>query len=899
VFDNEGNIKWHPSMQHRGSKAAGGIQGVAAADGRVHLVADSIPVGSELAVFLHEMGAHIGFDQILNGADRVWLSGRINAWAKEKGTVRGEAARAAIKRAEAGSTEATLADETIAYMVEELVTRGVKPEGMNQESTWLRRVFKALRNALDKLKIRSDTFSDQDLVDMAFGAAKIAMRGGKRGTSTAARMSKATPTDAGKAAIKAAQAMGHSIPVTSSTARFNAAVTSIKNTVTPTAKTGLDAYAATFGDKQETRFLNASAALNNAIRRRLASTPAGSKALIGTMLRVSDAQALHSNAVAADFVVHGGIRYDDAVHKFEVFDAKDNFVAMHGLLAAVAKKHGLTDTEAGMAFNAATEARRMDELNKWKASRTADIAALEATAKGMKGTKVADMRKRDLLRKTAKVMQKAVDSKLVHLTDAQIAHGLSIFESMPELAGVVASWESIRDTTVKLMADTGVYSKEQAEDYMSSVGYVPFFREEQLATFEGPKEFLRGMQVARDHKFKGSSAPLNDVMDNMARFVQYAVSRAVINQRGVAIIDTTMDVMPDGFVTRSDANAPNVVRVLRNGVPAYYSFSDPWFVQAFTGLDAAAIPAIKMVSWFSNLLRKNIVLNPLFGLSQVPQDALAAIFTSGLAPQYALQIPFRAVKEFVATWANASRTHNELKHYSAVGVRDYSAAVARNDAERLAGMKKLGALGKIVAGLEKFSMASDNAVRQAVYEAAVAQGKPKAEALELAFNLIHFKRKGSSAKLAWASGTIPFMNAYISATDVAIKTLTGRGISPGDRKQHLATLAQSTAVVMVLSMFYAMANADDEDYLAKDRLIRDRLLMIPGSGGLAIPMRMDVFSLPKIFTEHMYLLLTDKAQEDPAALRKSMWNALSNAVRSEEHTSNSSHITRSRMPSSA
>jgi len=48
------------------------------------------------------------------------------------------------------------------------------------------------------------------------------------------------------------------------------------------------------------------------------------------------------------------------------------------------------------------------------------------------------------------------------------------------------------------------------------------------------------------------------------------------------------------------------------------------------------------------------------------------------------------------------------------------------------------------------------------------------------------------------------------------------------------------------------------------------LLMIPGTGGLSIPLRADLFSIPKIVTEHMYLLLTDKGYEDGRKFRDSM-----------------------------
>ena len=138
-------------------------------------------------------------------------------------------------------------------------------------------------------------------------------------------------------------------------------------------------------------------------------------------------------------------------------------------------------------------------------------------------------------------------------------------------------------------------------------------------------------------------------------------------------------------------------------------------------------------------------------------------------------------------------------------------------------------------------------MRQAVYEATQAAGKSDAEAMEKAFQVINFRNRGTSKSLALAGQVIPFFNAYLAAQHVAYKTITGVGISPEDRNAALQTLAATTASVMTMALIYAMMNADDEDYLNKPAAVRDRLLMIPGTGGVSIPLRMDLFTLPKVW----------------------------------------------------
>jgi hypothetical protein len=179
--------------------------------------------------------------------------------------------------------------------------------------------------------------------------------------------------------------------------------------------------------------------------------------------------------------------------------------------------------------------------------------------------------------------------------------------------------------------------------------------------------------------------------------------------------------------------------------------------------------------------------------------------------------------------------------------------------------------------LDKISMASDNAVRQAVYSAALKSGLSPAEGLEKAFEVINFRTRGSNQLLIAVGQTVPFFNAYLAAQHVAIKTITGRGISPQDRRSALETLAATTASIMALSLIYTMANANDEDYLKKSSTVRDRLLMIPGTG-MSIPIRTDIFSIPKILTEHMYLLLTNNGTEDGRKFRDSMAAAAGNSI---------------------
>jgi hypothetical protein len=654
-------------------------------------------------------------------------------------------------------------------------------------------------------------------------------------------------------------------------------------------------------DQAETWTFSSDAALNNATKRLIKETTKSEQEKMGILLSISSSQAVHPDALANLFIRYGGLNYDPSIYKYVAVDKKDNFVSLVQGIDTIGAKYGLTKQQAERVSHTAFEAKRLSSIARFNRALKVEIDDLRDMART-----ASDPTARDLASK--EVRRKVKDFKFVHMTDEQIQRGLDLFKTIPELNALVDTWQGIRENSRKELVESGLWSEQEAEGLLSNMDYVPFYREDQLEKGKGPKEFLRNLQVqAKEKKLKGSDKPVADIFDNMARWTQYAVKRSVMNRLALAKIDAAVE-MKIAKKVEKQTQGDNSVRVWRNGKAEYYSLDDPLFMDAFTGLESVAIPSLKYFAKLSNLLRQSVVLYPLFSVSQVPQDAFAAMFSSGLKTRFALTIPARAVKEFIKTLFKSSQTHKELERIGVVGIRDFTAAIAREDAEIYAGLKaRPGVLNKVKSALEHIAMASDNAVRQAVYEASIAQGESsskaiyeasiakgasraeatykastaqklsRAEALEKAFNIINFRNRGSSKELAAMGQVIPFFNAYLAAQHVAYRTISGVGISPTERKAALGTLAATTASVMTLSLIYAMLIGDDEDYLNKPSVMRDRLFMIPGTG-LSIPIRSDIFSIPKIITEHMYMLMTDNGASDGRKFRDSMKAALGNAL---------------------
>lgn len=177
-----------------------GTQGYVTRDGRAFFVADNIRPGNELAVVLHEIGAHLGIENILTDTQYESLVRKIFNWAQsDADTQETRIARAAIRRVAQANiiNEADLSPEVIAYFVEEAVKAGVDPTARNLRSElgrWLNTLMNALKAALKKLNlINADTLTAQDVVDLAYGAANLELRS-ETTTETEARFSRAEPT---------------------------------------------------------------------------------------------------------------------------------------------------------------------------------------------------------------------------------------------------------------------------------------------------------------------------------------------------------------------------------------------------------------------------------------------------------------------------------------------------------------------------------------------------------------------------------------------------------------------------------------------------------------------------------------------------------------------------------
>jgi hypothetical protein len=158
-------------------------------DGTAYLIANRISKGEGRSKFMHEVGAHLGLENLLPRGLYRNLTSQLAKWAKANdGSLEATiAARAQQRVAAAQTKERDKPAELLAYFVEEAMLAGVDPTAAGSQTSpladWFRTLWAAFKIALRKLGFKPESLNTQDVINLAFGAARLEMNGTWHGTA--------------------------------------------------------------------------------------------------------------------------------------------------------------------------------------------------------------------------------------------------------------------------------------------------------------------------------------------------------------------------------------------------------------------------------------------------------------------------------------------------------------------------------------------------------------------------------------------------------------------------------------------------------------------------------------------------------------------------------------------
>jgi hypothetical protein len=605
--------------------------------------------------------------------------------------------------------------------------------------------------------------------------------------------------------------------------------------------------------------------------------------------RIMGTQATQRATLALEMMKAGSWNYDAKKAWYDTkLDPKVNMDMYDAQIPLLAERLGVDKETARTYIDEALEASRLNEFFENQKRLKIEIAQSEKIKVGLEAikdrTKTEDRElesERFILRKLKKDLDR-YEKKAMHRTPENVAAGIEHLK-YPEVQKAVAIWQEMRKRTIKEMVDSGLLTEEKAEDWLDEAAYVPFFRDLDLSTEKITQQqiFSKGLRESTAPlraKQVGSMEKLISPSENIRQWMSWALASSVSNRQVNNMIQQYKAFLPKDIQEGNDPKKSSFA-VMENGEEKYYNVADADIAQAFMREATMIIPLLAQFKGLSNFGRKAITRNPVFSLSQIPMDLYAALFTSGVDNQ--LGLLGNTLMEAVKTPFNLSAIRKDMISSGMLNTHDWNAFADDDSAKIASKIKDPSYFARGIHILEKLGAYSDNIVRQGVAKQLMAEGKTREEAYTVAAEIINFRNRSGIAILNSASQSTMFFNSWLQAVAITMKTLSGQGLGYQTRAEGLKLLTNNFAKVAAFSFFWAalQGSVDDEDvYGKKSRKTRDRVFIIPGTEGMAIPIRQDIYAIPHFLAQDAYNVMMNKTYTDPKMVKDSLSDAFLSTV---------------------
>ena len=467
------------------------------------------------------------------------------------------------------------------------------------------------------------------------------------------------------------------------------------------------------------------------------------------------------------------------------------------------------------------------------------------------------------------------DGKEQNYTPADMALADQLGQQYPEFKQIFDEWNTFNDALVKYQVDTGVLSKEMADEYRKYSDYIPFYRQLEDEATLGPKVFQSISGVKGPKKLKGSEAPIADLMETIVRNVQSGIQSGMKNHAARQAITVFKDI-GEAVPTFPTASGPSVVYVMENGKKAAYEVADHALYNSMQSLNLPELPFLGFFAGPANLLRNLVTKDPGFMLANMVRDSMSAWVTSGVK----MTPVASAVKNFTGALRGTAPEYQALLNAGILGGYEFSQNVEASGKQLHKELAKYGpstSFGKITkpftslwGALEKGTTASDAATRMEVYKNVLAETGNEAEALFRALEVMNFNRKGNSAVIRILTAAVPFLNARIQGLDVLYRASFGK-MNSADAKAIQKSFFIRGATIMAMSMMYWGLTHDDDDYKKQEQETRDNYWLVPKLG-IRIPIPFEVGVIFKVIPERIAELTmgTDTTKDFTKAMQRAL-----------------------------
>jgi hypothetical protein len=401
---------------------------------------------------------------------------------------------------------------------------------------------------------------------------------------------------------------------------------------------------------------------------------------------------------------------------------------------------------------------------------------------------------------------------------------------------------------IQFLEQSGHISKKVAKELSETNDYIPYYREQNgnaVLMIGGEGTYTLG-NLKDQPQLRELVGGEQKVLDFLTSSVQNTSMILDLGLRNQATKNAMFELQSIGlgeFLTKETAG-PDIVRFKDDGVDKYFRVNTDskgipadLLVKGMEGIPVNNSKVVSAMGYASALVRKGVMLNPLYSFRQLFRDSTAAPILSG-----ANFMPvFGALKEL-----GSSATKDKMEARGVTGGQVFTGT--NEDLTRI--LKdfqegKMG-LGQLVARAEGIAMEADAATRRAQYNSYIAQGLSEMEASLMALESMNFNRKGLSPSARLLSTVIPFFNAQLQSLDVLYRAFAGK-MPMNERLDIQGKLLRRGALLSATAVAYALLMQDDDAYknATPEQKYGNFFLRIPG---LDEPLRVPVpFEIGYIF----------------------------------------------------
>ncbi len=404
------------------------------------------------------------------------------------------------------------------------------------------------------------------------------------------------------------------------------------------------------------------------------------------------------------------------------------------------------------------------------------------------------------------------------VTQAELNEAMTAIKNEPGLVDIFEEarkeYNAYNKGMVNFAVQTGALSKDVAAKMLKSEDYVPYYR---TAKDGSVQMWLGNENIAQIGNLKNQPylqelvGGDEQILDFMTSAVQNSNMLVDMALRNLATKSAAYELRDIGLAETGPGTAvsgPNVVHFKVDGKDHYAridtseaGFPGELLVKGLEGIPYQTTWLTKAMGAPARVLRKAVVLSPVYAAKQLFRDSLAAPLLSGAN----FTPVMGALKQLNGT---AGKT---LEQRGIVGGKVFTGT--QEDLTDLLRKMNKGEAGwvKGLAKLEAISMEADALTRRAQYNSYIEQGLSEMEATYMALESMNFSKRGASPAMHFLSTVIPFFNSQVQSLNVMYKALTGN--MPFNEKLKIREKMIKRGLVLAgTTMVYAALMQDDETY---------------------------------------------------------------------------------------